>query len=201
MARLPLVDAEAATGEVGAALAATPVKLNIFRMLAHAETCMVPQMRLGAAILSRQALADRPRELLILLVAKLEGGAYEWRQHVPIALGVGVSQEQIDAVQRGDLAASAFSEGEQALLAFGRQVVENVRVEDAVFAEARRHFCEREIVEAILAIGFYMTMARLTEATETDLGPAAGMAVFDSARTREVTDRWASSSTLTPAAS
>jgi hypothetical protein len=30
-----------------------------------------------------------------------------------------------------------------------------------------------------LAIGFYMTMARLTEATETDLDPAAGMALFD----------------------
>jgi alkylhydroperoxidase family enzyme len=177
---LPLIDPETATGEVGAALVAAPVKLNIFRMMAHAETCMFPQMRLGGAILSLQALSHPARELLILLVARVEGGAYEWRQHVPIALGVGVPQAQIDAVERGDITGTVFDEAERALLAFGRQVIEDVRVEDAVFAEARRHFSEREIVEAILAIGFYMTMARLTEATETDLDPAAGMTVFNS---------------------
>ena len=42
----------------------------------------------------------------------------------------------------------------------------------------RKHFSEQEVVEAIVAIGFYMMMARLTEATETDLDPAAGMAVI-----------------------
>ena len=180
MARLSFVDPETATGEVAEAFAAVPLKLNIFRMLAHAETCVIPQMRLGASILSQQTLSHTARELLILLVAHAEGGAYEWRQHVPIALGVGVPQGQIDAIEQGDITAHVFSEPERALLGFGLQVIENVRVDEAVFAETRRHFSEREIVEAILAIGFYMTMARLTEATETDLDPAAGMAVFNS---------------------
>jgi alkylhydroperoxidase family enzyme len=158
------------------------VKLNIFRMMAHAETCIAPQMRLGAAILAQQALGHRSRELLILLVAGLEQGTYEWRQHVAIALGLGVPQVQIDALERADLTASVFSDSERALLAFGRQVIEDVRVDDAVFVEARRHFSPREIVEAILTIGYYMTMTRLTEATQTDLDPSAGMAVFDSAQ-------------------
>jgi alkylhydroperoxidase family enzyme len=65
-----------------------PVKLNIFRMMAHAEANMIPAMRLGNSILHRQKLSAVHRELLILQVAQLEGGAYEWRQHVPIALGV-----------------------------------------------------------------------------------------------------------------
>jgi alkylhydroperoxidase family enzyme len=182
MARLPLIDPETATGEVATALAATPVKLNIFRMMAHAETCIVPQMMLGAAILARQALGHRERELLILLIAGLERGAYEWRQHVAIALGVGVPQVQIDALERADLTASVFSDSERALLAFGRQVIEDVHVDDAVFAEARRYFSPREIVEVTLAIGYYMTMTRLTEVTQTDLDPSAGMAVFNSAQ-------------------
>ncbi len=58
----------------------------------------------------------------------LEGGEYEWRQHVPIALGVGVTQAQIDAVERGDYDDASFNDAERALLAFGREVVENVRV-------------------------------------------------------------------------
>ncbi|MEH2540381.1 hypothetical protein V1278_006601 [Bradyrhizobium sp. AZCC 1577] len=70
------------------------------------------------------------------------------------------------------------------LLAFGREVIEDVRVAEPVFAAMRRHLSEQEIVESILAIGFYMTMARLTEATEVDLDPAAGMTVFEGGQKR-----------------
>ncbi|HUR04360.1 MAG TPA: carboxymuconolactone decarboxylase family protein [Nonomuraea sp.] len=185
MARLSLIHPDHATGNAAAALAALPVKLNIFRMLAHAESCVIPQIRLGTAILSSLELGHQLRELLILLVAQVEGGAYEWRQHVPIALGVGVPQAQIDAIEQLDLGSDAFDDAERALLAFGRQVIETVRVEESVFTAARGHFSERQIVEAILAIGFYMTMARLTEATETDLDPASGMTVFDSLQPRD----------------
>ena len=50
---------------------------------------------------------------------------------------------------------------------------------EAIFAVARKHFSDQEIVESIVTLGFYMMMARLTEATETDLDPAAGMQVYD----------------------
>ena len=184
MARLPLIDPETTTGDIRASFDRMPVKLNIFRMMAHAEANMIPAMRLGNSILHRQKLSAVNRELLILQVAQLESGAYEWRQHVPIALGVGVTQRQIDGLERAAYDDEAFSEAERALLAFGREVVENVRVQGPVFAAMRKHFSDQEIVETILAIGFYMTMARLTEATETDLDPAAGMRVYDSGKTR-----------------
>jgi len=152
VARLPLIDPDTTGGDIRAAFDRMPVKLNIFRMMAHAEANAIPLMRLGNSILHKQKLSAVNRELLILQAAQLEGGAYEWRQHVPIALGVGVTQAQIDAVERG-------------LLTFGREVVEKVRVGDAAFAGVRKHFSEQEIVEAIIALGFYMMMARLTEAT------------------------------------
>ena len=184
MARLPLIDPETTTGDIRASFDRMPVKLNIFRMMAHAEANMIPAMRLGNSILHKQTLSAVNRELLILQVAKLEDGAYEWRQHVPIALGVGVTQHQIDGLGRGNYDDDAFNEAERALLAFSKEVVENVRVPEPVFAKMRKHFAEREIVETIFAIGFYMMMARLTEATETDLDPAAGMRLFDSGKKR-----------------
>jgi len=182
MARLPLLDPENTPEPVQKAFEALPVKLNIFRMMAHAETCIVPQVRLGGAILAKQELSHSHRELLILLVAKIEGGEYEWIQHVPIALGVGVTQAQIDALDANSFEDAAFGPAEKSLLAFGRQVIENVRVDSAIFSAMQTHFSDREVVEAILAIGFYMTMARLTEVTETDLDAPAGMAVFDNAQ-------------------
>ena len=87
-------------------------------------------------------------------------------------------------IEQGKYEDAAFNAAEQALLAFGREVIENVRVPEPVFAAMRQHFSEQEIVESILAIGFYMTMARLTEATEVDLDPAAGMTVFEGGKKR-----------------
>ncbi|MCC8972455.1 carboxymuconolactone decarboxylase family protein [Bradyrhizobium brasilense] len=185
MARLPLIDPETTSGEMRAAFDRMPVKLNIFRMMAHAEANMIPAMRLANSILHKQKLSAVNRELLILQAAQLEGGAYEWRQHVPIALGVGVTQAQIDAVERGEYDDAALNAAERALLRFGREVVEEVRVGDAAFAAVREHFSDQEIVETIVALGFYMMMARLTEATETDLDPAAGMAVFEGGKKRD----------------
>ncbi|WP_027516091.1 carboxymuconolactone decarboxylase family protein [Bradyrhizobium sp. WSM1417] len=183
MARLPLIDPETTSGDIRASFDRMPVKLNIFRMMAHAEANMIPAMRLGNSILHKQKLSAVNRELLILQAAQLEGGAYEWRQHVPIALGVGCTQAQVDAVERADYDAAALSEAERALLKFGREVVENVRVPEAIFAAMREHFSDQEIVESIVALGFYMMMARVTEATETDLDPAAGMKVYDGGKT------------------
>lgn len=184
VARLPLIDPETTGGDLRAAFDRMPVKLNIFRMMAHAEANALPVMRLGNSILHKQKLSAVNRELLILQAAQLEGGAYEWRQHVPIALGVGVTQAQIDAVERGHYDDAALNAAERALLGFGREVVEKVRVGDAAFAGVRKHFSDQEIVEAIVALGFYMMMARLTEATETDLDPAAGMAVYEGGKKR-----------------
>jgi len=179
MVRLPLIDPEKTDGDMRKAFDRMPIKLNIFKMLAHAETNFIPAMRFANSILHKQKLSHVNRELLILQVAQLQHGVYEWRQHVPIALGVGVTQQQIDGIEQGKYADAAFNAAEQALLAFGREVIENVRVAEPVFAAMRQHFSEQEIVESILAIGFYMTMARLTEATDVDLDPAAGMTVFE----------------------
>src|SRR5436190_11018155 len=127
MARLPLIDPERTSGDIRAAFDKMPVQLNILRMLAHAETNFLPAMRFANSILHRQKLSHVNRELLILEVAQRQGGAYEWRQHVPIALGLGVAQRQIDCIEQGNYA-DAFSEAERALLAFAREVIEHVRV-------------------------------------------------------------------------
>src|SRR6476660_9858775 len=121
VARLPLIDPETTSGDIRASFDRMPVKLNIFRVMAHAETNMIPAMRLGNSILHRQKLSAVNRELLILQVAQLDDGA--------------------------------FNDAERALLSFSKEVVENVRVPDKVFARMRDHYTPQEIVETILAIG------------------------------------------------
>ena len=179
MARLPLLDPETAKGDAAKLLSNLKGQLNIYRMMAHAETLFQPIVLLGKGILSAEKLPAKDRELLVLQVTQHQGGEYEWIQHEPIAIGVGVRRDQVDALATGDIASSAFSTSEAALLAFSKQVIENVRVDDSTFAAVKEHLSDQEIVEAIITIGFYMMMTRLTEVTETDLDQALGVEAFN----------------------
>ena len=145
MQRIPLVEIESAPQDVQEALRALPVPLNIFRMMAHAPTSFRPLMRLGQSILSAQQLEPELREYAILLAAQSYGGRYEWIQHVPIAEACGATAEQIKALEAGNLSAPCFDEKEKAFLAFVDESAKKVRCSDAVFADVRKYFADREI--------------------------------------------------------
>ena len=70
MSRLPLIDPEATSGDIRASFDRMPIKLNVFKMLAHAETNFIPAMRFANSILHKQKLSHVNRELLILQVAR-----------------------------------------------------------------------------------------------------------------------------------
>jgi alkylhydroperoxidase family enzyme len=182
MARIPYVEPATAPEEVRKILERLPVKLNIFKMMAHAETNFRPLLALGTSILSQQQLSAKLRELAILRVARLSGAEYEWVQHVPIAIACGASEAQVTALETGAVNDLSFDPVERLVLAFTTEVVERVGTTEATFREMTQHFSSREIVELILAIGFYMTVARLMETTRIDVEPAAGTAVIDSLR-------------------
>ncbi|WP_404477594.1 carboxymuconolactone decarboxylase family protein [Novosphingobium sp. BL-52-GroH] len=159
-----------ARGGAAKALASPVGDMTIFRILAHAQTNIVPVMKLGGAILSDQQLDARSRELMLLALFALEGGRYEWAQHVEIALDAGITEQEITGIQRGDFQ-SGFSPRDQALLKFTETLISHPNVPGNIFSTVREFLDEREIIEAIIAIGYYMMLVRLTESV--DLGAEA----------------------------
>ena len=180
MSLVPYPDQSTLNEESQTALKQAPVLLNIFRMMSNAETNFVPLIRLGGAILGKQKLDAKLRELVILHVANIEGGEYEWVQHVPIAISTGATQAQVDALKRSAIDGSNFSALEQLAFRFTEQVVNKVRADESVVRDLMKMISPREIVEMIITIGMYMMVARLTETTRTDLDPPAGTKVIDS---------------------
>jgi alkylhydroperoxidase family enzyme len=165
--------------EVREAFARMPRKLNVMKMLANASAEFVPCMRLGGAILGRQKLKPQMRELVILTVSQIEGGTYEWVQHVSIAEAAGLSKAKIEAIEAGEFDAPCFDDRERTLLRFARQVIEDVRAGEDTVNAANRYFSPQEIVEIIVTCGFYMMLTRLTETTRTDIDPPSGTAVIE----------------------
>lgn len=172
MPRLPYPDLEKASPETQQMIGRLPAPINVFSMLAHADTLVKPVMKLGGAILAKTTLDPKLRELALLHAVKLEGGDYEWVQHVPVALTLGATQAQIDALDRGDDLAACFSPEEKSALRLTREVVVNVRSSPEALEDARKHYSDREIVELIVMAGFYIMLARLTETTGVENEPS-----------------------------
>jgi 4-carboxymuconolactone decarboxylase len=182
VARIPYIDLDNASDEVKQTFTQLPVELNIFKMVANAETCFRPFLGLGTSILAAQQFDDKIRELVILQVAKLRNGRYEDNQHVPIAKAVGATDTEIDAIHAGDITADCFNAAEKAALQMTTEVVEIGRASDETFAAVAAFFSPREIVEMILAIGFYTTVAMLCETTDIDIDPPADTKIVDALR-------------------
>ena len=174
MTRIPYPDLEKSPPEVREMLARLPGPVGIFNMIAHAETALKPLMKLGGTFLGKLELDPLLRELVICHAVNLEGGEYEWVQHVPVGLALGGTQEQIDALQLGDDQAACFSDAQKAALRFAREVVVDVGASEASLAEARKYLSEREVVELILVAGFYIMLARLTETLDIPNDPPIG---------------------------
>ncbi len=178
MARIPYRTPEDAEGRLREVLEAAPA-LNIFRLMAQADSAFIPWLRWGGALLGDLQLDPVVRELAILRVARLTPGAeYEWVQHDPIALAVGARQEQVDALRAGKIDAACFSEAERAVLRFTTQVVESAVVGDETFGAVAAALSPREIVELIMVIGQYMMVGRVMAALEIDLDEPIGDAAL-----------------------
>ncbi len=164
MARVRLIEKEQAPPEVreifqkiednGAKI------LNLYKVAAHSPKVFLNLIRLGNSIIGRTELPPRLREIVILRVARLTGSEYEWAQHAPVALQVGVSQKQLDAIPDWKNSAE-FNNEERAILQYTDEVAQKVKVTDQTFNTLKNFFSEQLIVELTMTIGYYGMVARL----------------------------------------
>ena len=173
MALLPYVDESKAPEKTRQILNRGTVKMNVARMIAHSDAAFYPFSMLGNSLLTRGKLDPKLREIAILRTAKVSHSVYEWTQHVPIALTVGVTEAQVAAMDHPDRA-TCFTEVESLVVKFTDEVAREVKGSPATVAQLKKHLGAAEIVELVLAIGFWGMVARLLETTEVDLEDFAG---------------------------
>lgn len=173
MARIPYVDVAELPQDVRRVLEELP-GLNLFRMMAHAQTAFPGAIALGAAILGRLELDASLREFAILETARSTGVGYEWNQHADAARAVGITQDQIDAVGHGMTDAECFSERERCVLALARCLTLTTDIPDDLFEAASVHFPPRQLVELTLVVGFYRMLGGLLRGLRVDLDAPDG---------------------------
>ena len=164
MARIPLIDAkdhpEFAELVEKFSAGRRGRLINIYRMLLNSPALAESWFNHSNAVRWKTALDGRLREIIIIRMGHLTHAQYVLRQHVPaLALADGVSVPECDALAdwRGT---QFFSARERAALAYADVMTRHIVVPDDIFAEVKRHFDTRQIVELTVLIGTYNMNAR-----------------------------------------
>lgn len=167
MARIDYVDPKDAQGRTNEFLEKLGNK-NIFRMLGHSQKHFEYYIRLGGAIRYRGELDAQLREIAITRTGILCNAEYEVVAHKNLASEAGVSDEKIAALEEG-ASSDVFSELEKQVLRFTDDVVANDRASDDTFNPLAEKLSKTDMVELVIAIGFYILTSKFLMNFDVDL--------------------------------
>lgn len=158
MQRIPYPDVTKLPEPVQRTLASVP--LNVVRICAHAsQPLFEAQGQLGRAIAMPEVLDPRVRETVILRVAYLCQSGYELHHHVPLGRAAGLTDAQLEHISRADH--DALEPLLAAVARFTDEVVTLLIPSDATLARLRSLVPDQVVVNIVLTIGCYLSIARL----------------------------------------
>ena len=162
MQRVPYPDFAKLPEVVQKTLANVP--LNVVRICAHASLPLFEaQGQLGQAVANPAVLEPRLRETVILRVAHLSNSAYELHHHIPLGRVAGLTEAELSAIENRNYASL-----DPLLAAAGRftdEVVMLLSPSDATLTNLRKLASDQIVVNIVLTIGCYMSIARLIAVT------------------------------------
>ena len=115
-------------------------------------------MAFAMKIMAEGALIPRDRELAVLRLAWISGAPFEWGGHVVIAKACGVTAEEVARVIDGPDAAG-WSRHDRALLLAGEELHADSMISDATWSDLSAGLDDRQLIELIMLIGHYKTVA------------------------------------------
>jgi alkylhydroperoxidase family enzyme len=135
--------------------------INLFRAAANARTLYPAFIQYVYLLFKPLELDGRIERLIVLYVGKLSDCHYIWRQNVVVARSLGITQEEIDALEKKDTCADCFGDAQKAAFRFAKEALEIIEVSDEVYAETSRFFSPQAITELLYVVGTYMLLARI----------------------------------------
>ena len=143
--RDPVAEPGTATGSRGDYWTTLAVVPDILKMASETVFALLQPGRV---------LDPRYRELAILRTAIVGDCKFEYSQHLKVARTVGIPEEKLQAIKSWTTS-DKFAPAERALMAAVDELLSRNLVEDATFAELKRHFNDEQIVELFFVVGTY----------------------------------------------
>jgi 4-carboxymuconolactone decarboxylase len=183
VALIPYADEDPRDERVREVLARLPEpRINLFTMLANAPALVGPTLRLGEAILTKSDLDFVLRELAILHTARLTGTEYEWVQHQEIARLVGIGEDKIRAVERGEITDAVFERRELLALALVGHLLEDGVPPPELVKEVHSELGRAQLIELLIVAGYYAMLGGVMRAVQLDVDNVVEKGMLDRER-------------------
>jgi alkylhydroperoxidase family enzyme len=112
-------------------------------------------LRFNNHLLFSSTLPARLRELAVLRVAHVHGSEYEWNHHARMGREVGLTDDVIDGIQRGEVP----DELDQAIVRAVDELQAKSAISDTTWAVLSDHLDERQRMDLVFTIGCYGALA------------------------------------------
>jgi alkylhydroperoxidase family enzyme len=158
-----LTDADIPQDVLGRLHALPPI--HIYRMLARTPQCVQPWTDLVKSLYQCQ-FDKRLREIAICRQSISAKASYEHHQHRLIALANGVTEDELNAIETEAVVTSLDSEA-NFICSVADEMEKTATIQDATFNTLRERYGDDLMVELLLILSFYCSVARFTNATRT----------------------------------
>ena len=123
---------------------------NILMTLARYPALLKRWMPITRYTFNENGLESSDSELICLRTSWLCNARYEFTQHAKIALGRGLSGQQIDATVVGPQA-SCFSDRQKAVLRAVDQLVAAKNIDDSLWVDLESHYDQKQIMDIVFS--------------------------------------------------
>ena len=138
----------------GSGHAYDPLKFPVVGLLARHPKMAEAFLTFNAYLLQRGELSARLRELVILRVAYKHQSAFEWGQHVKMALTAGVTQTEIDRIIEGP---GGFAGSDELVLTATEELTDSGVVTAATWDRLEKELNTHQAMEVVFVVGAYIT--------------------------------------------
>jgi alkylhydroperoxidase family enzyme len=169
MARLPYLEPDQVAPEYRDMLKRNT---NLHKLLVNSPDMAKAFNGVGGFIRFKSKLDPRLRELAILQVGWLERSEYEFTHHVKIGKEFGVTDEDIQGLfLETEGKPSKLEPLAKAVLKGAREMVRDIGMSDATFAEIKKHLSNEHMTDLVLTIAFYCAVVRVLATMKIDNEP------------------------------
>jgi alkylhydroperoxidase family enzyme len=162
MARVPYLDGDDVPEAYGAVFDRNRAgATNLYGALANNPPLLDAFVDFARTCWDESGLDEAERELVVLTVARQTHADYEWHQHVPLALGAGLSEADVRAVREGRY--DDLGDRREALASYAAAVA-SASVDDALHRALAERVDDRAVVGVTLLAAVYTGLARLLDA-------------------------------------
>jgi len=165
----PLYDRADAVSQ-GSTLPGPTLFGNQVRALAHHPALLKALFGVYEAFAAEPSIDRKLTELGILVVSRVNACRYCVQHHAPLAHGAGLKTEQLQAVQNDAWADPTLWSKEEWLVVRYAEALASVpqRVDAALFAELKKEFSERQIVDLTMRLALCAAWNKFNDALGLD---------------------------------